>query len=58
MKYLNQLDNFTRGEWEGQSVYDVADEDPGYLQRLLDNGPIDAEDRTLLRSALGLPEDE
>jgi hypothetical protein len=59
MKYIDNLDNFTRGEYREQGIYDVADEDPGYLQRLL-NGDfsIDAEDRAKIRTALGLPEEE
>ena len=59
MKYIDSLDNFTRGEYREQGIHDVADEDPGYLQRLL-NGDfsIDAEDRAKIRTALGLPEEE
>jgi hypothetical protein len=58
MKYLNAQDNFTKGEYKDDSVYDVADEDPGYLQRLLNNLSVDAEEAEIIRGALGLPEEE
>ena len=59
MRYLDKLDNFTRGEWREENLYNVADEDPGYLQRLLRGDfSIDAEDREKILEALGISEEE
>jgi hypothetical protein len=58
MKHLNDLENFTKGEWQDQNIWDVADEDPGYIQRLLSNGRVESDEAALFRAALGLPEEE
>jgi hypothetical protein len=59
MKYIDKLENFKTGKYRGEGVFDVAEEDPGYLQYLLEDGQfIDADDRALIRAALELPEEE
>jgi hypothetical protein len=53
MRYLDSLDNFTKGTFKGDNVFDVAEEDPGYIANLLDNFTIEAQDREMMSKAIG-----
>jgi hypothetical protein len=57
MRYLNDLEEFVRGEWRDQNVVDVADEDPGYLQRLLNSDHLTFQEAKIIRTALGITEE-
>ena len=57
MRYLNDLEEFVRGEWQDQNVVDVADEDPGYLQRLLNSDHLTFQEAEIIRAALGITEE-
>ncbi len=49
MKLIDlDTETFKKGQYSGESIYDVADEDMEYIQRLLDNDRGDREDRELL----------
>jgi len=52
-KYVDENENLTKGTYKGEAVSDVADEDSEYLQWLLEEGDIDAEDRDLIENHLG-----
>ena len=58
MRYLNELEEFVKGTYRGENIFDVAEEDPNYLQHLLDNCSIDADDTELINSALGISEED
>jgi hypothetical protein len=58
MRYLNELEEFVKGTYKGEDVYEVAEAYPDYLQHLLENCSIDAEDREIINSALGITEEE
>ena len=58
MKILDSLDNFKKGPWKENSVFDVADEAPEYIADLLDSGAGDAEDRETMCKAIGRPVEE
>ena len=53
MKYINNIENFTRGIYEGENLYDVADEDPGYIRNLIENNSLEFEERLLLAKSIG-----
>jgi hypothetical protein len=53
-RYTDEDGNLLRGSYKGEPVPLVADEDPEYLQWLLEEGDIDAEDREVIQTALGL----
>jgi hypothetical protein len=57
-KYLNDLDNFIRGTYRDENVYDVAEEDTQYLEDLLENCSLDTEDREIILKALGKPSED
>ena len=51
MKRINpDTETFTKGQFANENIYEVADEYPDYIQYLLDEGNIDAEDRELLET--------
>jgi hypothetical protein len=54
---IDDLGNFTEGPFTGDSVGDVADEDPSYLQHLLDSAPLEKEHRAVIADALGVKEE-
>jgi hypothetical protein len=58
MRYFDELDNLTTGKYEGENVYEVAEEDSEYLTHLLNDCSPGPEDREILQIALGLPIDE
>ena len=58
MKYVNEEGNLTKGVWKGEAVADVADEDQEYLEWLLEEGDIDAEDREFIEGCLGIENTE
>jgi hypothetical protein len=47
-------ETFIKGPYKGDSIYDVADEYPEYLRRILDNELGDREDRELLEPLVRL----
>ena len=53
-RYVDEDENLLKGTYEGEPVSLVADEDPEYLQWLREEGDIDAEDREVIETALGL----
>jgi hypothetical protein len=55
MKYVDEIDNLARGKYKGENVFEVADEDPGYLRWILDECSPDKEDREIISKALGVP---
>jgi len=49
MKFIDtDTESFIKGLYTGESIYDVADEDPEYIRYLLEEQTADAEDRELL----------
>jgi hypothetical protein len=56
-RYLNDLDNFVKGTYRGENVFDVAEEDTEYLNNLLENFSVDAQDREVINKALGKTEE-
>ena len=52
--YVNEDQELLKGTYEGEPLSLVADEDPEYLQWLLEEGDIDAEDREAIQTALGI----
>ena len=50
-RYLNDLDNFVKGTYRGENVFDVAEEDTEYLNNLLENFSVDAQDREVINKA-------
>jgi hypothetical protein len=59
MRYLNQdTQNFIQGKYNGENVFDVVEEDAEYLKWLLDECPVNAEDRAVINQALGNPPEE
>jgi hypothetical protein len=56
MRYINSLENITKGKFQGENLYEVAEEEPSYLYNLLKNS-LEVEDRELICGALGLPAD-
>ena len=57
-QYINQEEVFIKGTYKEDAIADVADEDPEYLQRLLEEGVIDAEDRKIIQATLGIDNPE
>jgi hypothetical protein len=57
MRYINDLENLTKGKYQGENLYEVAEEEPSYLHNLLKNASLDMTDRELICGALGLPSD-
>jgi hypothetical protein len=53
-RYVDEDENLLKGTYKGEPVSLVADEDPEYLQWLREEGDIDAEDREVIETALGL----
>ena len=51
-KYLNDDDVFINGDWEGESLEDVADEVPEFLQYLLGMETLEYEEREKIQLAL------
>ena len=57
-RYINQdTEEFIKGTYRGTEVYLVAEEDIEYLENLLENFPLDAEDREIINKALGREEE-
>lgn len=53
-RYIDQdTEIFIKGQWRGESIYDVAEEDPEYIVYILDEGSPDHEDREVLCKVLG-----
>lgn len=49
MKLIDQdTESFIKGPYKGETIYDVADEYPEYIQGILDNERGDREDREML----------
>lgn len=57
-QYINQEEVFIKGTYKEDAIADVADEDPEYLQWLLEEGVIDAEDRKIIQATLGIDNPE
>lgn len=55
---LDEDNNFISGRFEGETLEDVADAEPDYLQHLLTSDAvyIDAEERAAIEQALGMTE--
>jgi|WetSurMetagenome_2_1015567.scaffolds.fasta_scaffold1163644_1 hypothetical protein len=51
-------EQFISGKYRGESVWDVADEDLEYLQRLLDDVPLNKSERELISQVLEIEIDE
>ena len=53
-RYIDtDTETFIKGQWKGESIYDVAEEDQEYLTHILDEGSPDYEDREILCKILG-----
>jgi hypothetical protein len=50
--FLNEDNNFIKGEWSGESLEDVVMEDPVYVQFLLDEHDLNEEEADLMRETL------
>jgi len=55
-KYINRADEFIKGRYKGDSVFDVADEDREYIIELLGGNSLDHDERLLLQTAVGFQE--
>jgi hypothetical protein len=51
-KWFDDDHTFRFGKHEGESLYDVADDDPRYLVWMLDEVEISSEEASLVESAL------
>lgn len=51
-KYVNEDGFMMKGQYEGDLLSDVADGDPDYLQNLLENARLVAEERAEIEAAL------
>jgi hypothetical protein len=52
MSFLNQRNQFTKGLFKYESLEDVLDEDPEYLQYLLDNCELAPSEAAAIQEAL------
>jgi hypothetical protein len=52
-KYINGADEFKKGQYSGESVFEVADIDPEYITGLLDGNKLDEDERELLEQSIG-----
>ena len=52
-KYINGADEFKKGQYSGESVFEVADIDPEYITGLLDGNKLDEDERDLLERSVG-----
>jgi hypothetical protein len=53
-RYINRdTEDFVKGTYQGENVFDVAEEDAAYLNNLLENFSLDADDKELIMKALG-----
>ena len=53
-RYINRdTEDFTKGTYRGENVFDVAEEDAAYLNNLLENFTLDNEDKEIIMKALG-----
>jgi hypothetical protein len=55
-KYVNGAEEFKKGRYSGDSVFEVAEEDPDYIKDLLDGNKLDDDERDLLCQAIGISE--
>ena len=51
-KYLDQFEVFKTGQWEGETLEDVASEVPEYLENLLGMGELCHTEEEAIREAL------
>ncbi len=49
---------FTKGQFKGESLEDVADEEPSYIEYLLENDDLSSEDRDAFKEALSIYDEE
>lgn len=49
-KYVDELENFCWGTYKGESVKDVFEEDPEYLEFALENFDLSRDERELIES--------
>lgn len=52
-KYINGADEFKKGRYSGENVFEVADEDSDYIVDLLEGNKLDDDERAVLKQAIG-----
>jgi len=54
MSFLNQHNQFTKGRFKFENLEDVLEEEPEYLEYLLDNCELDPSEAAAIQEALDL----
>lgn len=53
----SDTETLLKGTYRGDSIFDVAEEDPEYLENLVENHHLEAEEQSWLLKALGREEE-
>ena len=59
MSYINiDSELFTKGPYKNENVFEVGEENPEYIQRILDKYDLEYSERILLNKAIGVEIEE
>jgi len=56
--YVDEDDVLLAGRFEGETLQDVADEEPSYLERVLETADLTFEERDQIQAALDAVQDD